>query len=132
MPTRFRYQRVAKDSFGLSLKEILKAEDAQLNEYISLKRLAPFRDTERLDPFWKKWKKYQWKKRNDLRINLNKKPWTKTTTAPTSTLPPPERASHVDDSLKNAAESTTASSHVGKRKKRKLLDASRASAYGIQ
>jgi protein KRI1 len=43
MPTRFRYVPVAQVSFGLSASEILLAEDKDLNEYVGLKKLAPFR-----------------------------------------------------------------------------------------
>jgi protein KRI1 len=43
MPTRFRYVPVANTSFGLSASEILLADDKDLNEYVGLKKLAPFR-----------------------------------------------------------------------------------------
>ena len=43
MPTRFRYIPVANTSFGLSASEILLADDRDLNEYVGLKKLAPFR-----------------------------------------------------------------------------------------
>ena len=43
MPTRFSYVPVAQASFGLSAAEILLADDKDLNEYVGLKKLAPFR-----------------------------------------------------------------------------------------
>jgi protein KRI1 len=43
MPTRFRYAPVAKTPFGLSASEILLADDKDLNEYVGLKNLAPYR-----------------------------------------------------------------------------------------
>ena len=43
MPTRFSYVPVAQASFGLSASEILLADDKDLNEYVGLKKLAPFR-----------------------------------------------------------------------------------------
>lgn len=43
MPTRFRYTPVAKTPFGLSASEILLADDKDLNEYVGLKKLAPYR-----------------------------------------------------------------------------------------
>jgi protein KRI1 len=43
MPTRFGYVPVAQASFGLSASEILLADDKDLNEYVGLKKLAPFR-----------------------------------------------------------------------------------------
>lgn len=43
MPTHFRYVPVAKTPFGLSASEILLADDKDLNEYVGLKKLAPYR-----------------------------------------------------------------------------------------
>lgn len=49
MPTHFRYSRVEPSSLGLTSAEILMATDAELNSYISLKRLAPYRK-DKYDP----------------------------------------------------------------------------------
>ncbi|CAE6474455.1 unnamed protein product [Rhizoctonia solani] len=43
MPTHFRYSRVEPATYGLTPGEILTATDAELNSYIGLKRLAPYR-----------------------------------------------------------------------------------------
>ncbi|KAJ3148585.1 KRRI-Interacting protein 1 [Geranomyces variabilis] len=43
LPTRFKYRKVDTQNFGLTGKEILEADDADLNEIIGLKKLAPFR-----------------------------------------------------------------------------------------
>ena len=43
MPTHFRYVPVAKAPFGLNASEILLADDKDLNEYVGLKKLAPYR-----------------------------------------------------------------------------------------
>ncbi|KAF8141166.1 KRI1-like family C-terminal-domain-containing protein [Boletus edulis] len=43
MPTRFHYTSVAPESYGLSSAEILLATDAELNSYVGLKKLAPYR-----------------------------------------------------------------------------------------
>ena len=43
MPTRFRYNTTAMSSFGLTPTEILLADDKDLNEYVGLKKLAPYR-----------------------------------------------------------------------------------------
>lgn len=43
MPTRFRYTPVAKTSYGLTTAEVLLADEKDLNEYVGLKKLAPYR-----------------------------------------------------------------------------------------
>ncbi|KAI0262233.1 KRI1-like family C-terminal-domain-containing protein [Gloeopeniophorella convolvens] len=43
MPTRFRYVPVEGASFALTPAEILLADDKDLNEYVGLKKLAPYR-----------------------------------------------------------------------------------------
>ncbi|KAF9895400.1 KRRI-Interacting protein 1 [Aspergillus nanangensis] len=43
----FRYRETSPNSFGLSARDILMANDSQLNEYAGLKKLAAFRDPEK-------------------------------------------------------------------------------------
>ncbi|KAL1989318.1 hypothetical protein VTN96DRAFT_80 [Rasamsonia emersonii] len=45
--TRFRYRETSPQSFGLTARDILFADDAQLNQYVGLKKLATFRDPEK-------------------------------------------------------------------------------------
>ncbi|OAP60828.1 hypothetical protein AYL99_05830 [Fonsecaea erecta] len=54
----FTYRETSPKSFGLTARDILLADDKQLNEYVGLKKLASFRDPE--------------KKRKDMK-NLGKK-----------------------------------------------------------
>lgn len=58
MKTRFKYTLVCPNKYGLSIAEILMTDDKELNQYVSLKKLAPFREAE-----WKvpKQKRYQQK-----------------------------------------------------------------------
>lgn len=43
MPTRFRYTPVKPEAFALTPVEILMANDQELNEYVSIKKYAPYR-----------------------------------------------------------------------------------------
>lgn len=45
--TRFRYRETSPQSFGLSARDILMADDTHLNKFAGLKKLAPFRDPEK-------------------------------------------------------------------------------------
>lgn len=44
---RFRYRETSPTSYGLTARDILMADDAQLNQFAGLKKLAPFRDPEK-------------------------------------------------------------------------------------
>ncbi|KZT64882.1 Krr1-domain-containing protein [Daedalea quercina L-15889] len=43
MPTRFKYTRVAPQNFGLAPAEVLMATDAELNQFMGIKKYAPYR-----------------------------------------------------------------------------------------
>lgn len=43
MPTRFKYTKVHPQSFALNPAEILMATDAELNQYMGLRKYAPYR-----------------------------------------------------------------------------------------
>ncbi|KAK3674787.1 Kinetochore protein Spc24 [Recurvomyces mirabilis] len=46
-PAGFRYRDTSPTSFGLSARDILFAEDAQLNQFVGLKKMHAFRDEEK-------------------------------------------------------------------------------------
>ncbi|GMM32546.1 Kri1 protein [Martiniozyma asiatica (nom. inval.)] len=54
---KFKYREVSPDSFGLTVSEILQADDKHLNEFMSLKKLAPFRPLEKAERDKRKVKK---------------------------------------------------------------------------
>ncbi|KAF3394542.1 Protein kri1 [Penicillium rolfsii] len=45
--TRFRYRETSPQTFGLTARDILMADDSQLNQFAGLKKLASFRDAEK-------------------------------------------------------------------------------------
>ncbi|KAF2128767.1 Krr1-domain-containing protein [Dothidotthia symphoricarpi CBS 119687] len=46
-PARFRYRETSPTTFGLTARDILLADDKQLNDFAGLKKLAAFRDPEK-------------------------------------------------------------------------------------
>ncbi|XP_024522328.1 protein kri1 [Selaginella moellendorffii] len=46
MPTRFKYAQVRPNRFGLSTAQILDADEKELNQYVSVKAMAPYRTEE--------------------------------------------------------------------------------------
>jgi protein KRI1 len=46
-PTRFRYRETSPTTFGLTPRDILLADDTQLNDFAGLKKLAAFRDADK-------------------------------------------------------------------------------------
>jgi len=44
---RFHYRETSPSNFGMSTLDILMADDTQLNQFVGLKKLAPFRDAEK-------------------------------------------------------------------------------------
>lgn len=46
LPTRFRYRQVKANTYGLDVQDILEADDKELNQHVSIKKLAPYRAEE--------------------------------------------------------------------------------------
>lgn len=58
--TRFKYSKTKPNRYGLSTAEILTMDDKELNQYVSLKKIAPYREKE-------------WKVPNSQRYHLKMK-----------------------------------------------------------
>ncbi|CCG22135.1 Kri1 protein [Candida orthopsilosis Co 90-125] len=71
---KFKYREVSPESFGLSTREILLADDKQLNSFIGIKKFAPYRPKElRLKDKRKYTKKkhlQEWRKETFKNLNI--------------------------------------------------------------
>ncbi|KAJ3562423.1 hypothetical protein NP233_g9584 [Leucocoprinus birnbaumii] len=67
LPTRFKYVPVASQAYSLSPVEILLATDKELNEFMSIKRYAPYKNDAR------KWDAKRQQKLKDLRQTLSER-----------------------------------------------------------
>ncbi|KAL2944049.1 Protein KRI1-like protein [Bienertia sinuspersici] len=65
LKTRFKYREVRPSKYGLSAAEILMLDEKELNQYVSLKKLAPYRE--------KEWKVPQLRRQMLLQGMLNDK-----------------------------------------------------------
>ncbi|KAJ5586959.1 uncharacterized protein N7459_002724 [Penicillium hispanicum] len=111
--TQFRYRETSPQSFGLTARDILMADDNQLNQFAGLKKLASFRDEEKKQrdqrKLGKKARLRQWRK--DTFGNENE---------PTFNLGP-RKAAEKDDEKTEADDETKIDIREGdgRRKKRK-------------
>lgn len=71
MPTRFKYTEVPAESYGLTAADVLNLTDKELNAYVSLKKLAPYRQ----DGSSNTKKKAQDKKLRDLKRATGQRGW---------------------------------------------------------
>lgn len=73
--TRFKYISVPKHDFGLSTKKVLELDEQTLNQMISLKKLAPYREDADEMRTWKELRREQKRKYKEyMAANGGKKP----------------------------------------------------------
>lgn len=128
--TRFKYKQVKPNSFGLSTYDILASDDKDLNQYVSVKKLAPYREDE--------WKVTHHKKQSkDLILGGQKKEGKKDKSGKKSrSEEDPSSSKTENDRMTNGQESTDAKkkstrSERRKRRKSELRPSSdRLEAYG--
>ncbi|RAL39019.1 hypothetical protein DM860_011505 [Cuscuta australis] len=118
LKTRFKYKPVKPKKFGLKAEEILILDDKELNQYVPLKTLAPYRETEWKVPHIKRYQQKQKvrelmlevsQKQNGGRHEKNKK------------KPREMETSKAETSTENGGDDT--SSNLSRKKRRKLRQA---------
>ncbi|XP_008792541.2 protein KRI1 homolog [Phoenix dactylifera] len=128
LKTRFKYKSVSANRYGLRPEEILMGNDKDLNQYVSLKRLAPYRE--------KEWKvTYHQKLKKDLILHgrtdaqkTGKKQRTKEGT--NSTEPENEKLETKPEEAKGEPNQLSRRSRRRHRQAELKLSHSRLMAYG--
>ena len=59
MPTRFSYRKVEPNSYGLSPEEVLYSRDTTLKQFVSLKKMAPYREDDEYRPDTRKRRRFR-------------------------------------------------------------------------
>lgn len=154
LPTRFKYREVKPNTYGLDVVDILTAEDKELNQHVSIKKLAPYRGEEWEAPKYSTLSQKARKKQalqdgssKPARKYLNKRPderkkeWKKNSAA-TQKESAPEAASKVVKESEPNGDTTVATEPEGEKKSKKrkrkktksgplsFLTPSRIEAYG--
>ncbi|KAI3634652.1 hypothetical protein MIR68_007033 [Amoeboaphelidium protococcarum] len=73
LKTRFKYKQVDQDTYGLDASEILEADDDILNDFVSLKKLAPYRADERFYKWQRRFKRKSKHKVKEFRRKLQER-----------------------------------------------------------
>ncbi|KAJ3312781.1 hypothetical protein HDV04_002746 [Boothiomyces sp. JEL0838] len=73
LPVRFKYRKTESENYNLTPEEILMADDKDLNEVVSLKKLAPYRSGAVKERDQIKWKNSKKKKLWEFRAKLKGK-----------------------------------------------------------
>uniref|UniRef100_A0A0A9ESG8 Kri1-like C-terminal domain-containing protein n=1 Tax=Arundo donax TaxID=35708 RepID=A0A0A9ESG8_ARUDO len=130
LKTRFKYKKVQPNSFGLSIQEILEADDKDLNQYVSMKKLAPYRESEWKVTHHKKAGKevvLGGQKKEGKKVKIGKK--SKSKEGPSSSEPGKEKPTDEQEDTDVKTKSTR--SERRKRRKEDLkMSTERQLAYG--
>lgn len=127
LKTRFKYKSVPANRFGMRPEEILTANDKDLNQYVSLKKLAPYREKEWKVTYHQKLKKdlILYGEKSDQKSSKKSKPkGISVSTEPEKQVPEMEEPN--DEEVNN-------SSRRSRRRRRQAelkLSRSRLMAYG--
>ncbi|KAH6799962.1 hypothetical protein C2S52_000426 [Perilla frutescens var. hirtella] len=129
LKTRFKYKPVKPKRYGLATEEVLTLDDKELNQYVSLKKLAPYREME-----WKvpRIKTIQLKKSKQYLTGNTSRPFNKHRERKAKE----EEVNAVESERSQPIESNGDDNTISRKKKRKLqqaelkLSQSRLMAYG--
>ncbi|KAM3411276.1 hypothetical protein ACQJBY_003108 [Aegilops geniculata] len=116
LKTRFKYRQVQPNSFGLETYEILQSDDRDLNQYVSMKKLAPYREDEWQVTHHKKLSKdliLGGQKIEDKKVKSHKK--SKSGEGPSSGRPETDKPTSEQEETHGKTESKSKKHKTGKR-----------------
>jgi protein KRI1 len=124
LKTRFKYRSVPANWFGLKPWEILDASDKDLNQYVSLKKIAPYQE--------KEWKvTFHQKKKKDLILSKDEKTVKKQSDKKNRDRTTEEKNTQkLEDEDEKGEEQLSRKSRRRKRQAELKLPQSRLEAYG--
>uniref|UniRef100_A0A0E0L440 Kri1-like C-terminal domain-containing protein n=1 Tax=Oryza punctata TaxID=4537 RepID=A0A0E0L440_ORYPU len=130
LKTRFKYKQVKPNSFGLSTYEILASDDKDLNQYVSMKKIAPYREAEWKVTHHKKLSKDSilgGQNKEGKKVKTKKK--SKSEEGPASSEPEKEELPNEQEDAYGKAKSTRSERRKRRRKELKMTT-ERQAAYG--
>jgi protein KRI1 len=131
LPTRFKYTQVPKGDLGLSVEDILRLTDRELNSYVSVKKLAPYRmdQSEAL-------KKSKRKKLKELKLALLKRKWGESLPTGKVTgevdLERYSKKRKADEGVDGAPAGKKPKKRMGKKERQRLAKGGEADAAAVQ
>uniref|UniRef100_A0A0D3G980 Kri1-like C-terminal domain-containing protein n=1 Tax=Oryza barthii TaxID=65489 RepID=A0A0D3G980_9ORYZ len=131
LKTRFKYKQVKPNSFGLSTYEILASDDKDLNQYVSMKKIAPYREAEWKVTHHKKLIKDSILGGQDKEGKKVKKKKSKSEEGPASSEPEKELPNEREEQEDADGKAKSTRSERRKRRRRELkMTTERQAAYG--
>ncbi|OEL30076.1 hypothetical protein BAE44_0008906 [Dichanthelium oligosanthes] len=131
LKTRFKYKKVNPNSFGLSTYEILASDDKDLNQYVSMKKIAPYMESEWKVTHHKKLSKdliLAGQKKEGKKDKSGKK--SKSEEAGPSSLKPEKDELPIEQELTDDKKKSTRSGRRKRRNEDLKMSTDRLGAYG--
>ncbi|KAI8137344.1 KRI1-like family C-terminal-domain-containing protein [Fennellomyces sp. T-0311] len=73
LPTRYKYRKTEPENYGLTAEEILLADDAELNKYVGLKMMAPYRNPKKHEKDKHQFEKQRYARYKNFRKHYDEK-----------------------------------------------------------
>jgi protein KRI1 len=129
MPCRFKYRTVEPDDFGLTVDDILLADDKELNKYVGLRKVSGFSKKKESDG--EKTAQKLSRKRKQLRDAIRERLETEKSALPTTTTKSSNDKKEISKAQVDEADGANTEKKKRKRNKKKSGDVSNSSFPSI-